>query len=149
MASAQPRGFKALPQALGAGALALLLSSCAGAPEPGENKPQLDDCLRNVDLSQLPEQIRRCDAVVEAFPGHPQPRNERALLLRLAGKPQEACKDSLQAAEDLRDGQHRVEALMADEIALRRRICQRLTSDPTAPEPSSATPDGAAAGSRD
>ena len=149
MAHSQHRGLRALPTALGAGLLSLILSSCGGAPEPGENKPQLDDCLRNVDLSQLPAQIQRCNAVVEAFPGHPQPRNERALLLRLAGKPQEACKDSLQAAADLRRGQHRLEPLMADEIALRRRTCERLTSDPTAPEPSSATPDGAAAGSRD
>lgn len=149
MVDAQPRGLKALARALGAGALSLLLGSCAGAPEPGQQKAQLDDCLRNVDLTQLEAQIRRCDAVVEAFPGHPQPRNERALLLRLAGKPQEACKDSLQAAADLRRGQHRLEPLMADEIALRRRTCERLTSDPKAPEPSSATPDDAAAGSRD
>ncbi len=149
MAHSQHRGLRALPTALGAGALSLILSSCGGAPEPGENKPQLDDCLRNVDLSQLPAQIQRCNAVVEAFPGHPQPRNERALLLKLAGQPQQACKDSLQAAADLRSGKHRIEPLMADEIELRRRNCERLTNAPAAPEPSSAKPDAATAGSRD
>ena len=77
--------------------------------------------------------------MVEAFPEHPQPRNERALLLKLAGKPQEACRDSLKAAALVQQGKHPVDALMRDEIDLRRRNCLRLTTDRAAAAPSAAT----------
>lgn len=49
-------------------------------------------------MDRLDEAIRRCDAVVAAHPRHPQPRNERALLLSLAGRNQLACRDSQAAA---------------------------------------------------
>ncbi|MEN9767735.1 MAG: hypothetical protein RLZZ32_1695 [Cyanobacteriota bacterium] len=149
MGQLRSRGLRALPTALGAGALTLLISSCSGPPEPGQEKPQLDDCLRNVDLSALPALIQRCDAVVKTYPDHPQPLNERALLHKLAGQLSKACKDSLQAAEKLRTGKVRLDALMADEIELRRRNCERLTSDRAAPAPSSAKPAAAPAGARD
>lgn len=76
-----------LPPSLGAGLLWLVLSSCSAPPEPGQSQTKVDDCLRNVNLDRLPALLKHCDAVVEAFREHPQPRNERALLLKLAGKP--------------------------------------------------------------
>jgi len=128
-----------LPPTLGAGLLWITLSSCSAPPEPGQRQTQFDDCLRGVNLDRLPALLKHCDAVVEAFPEHPQPRNERALLLKLAGKPQEACRDSLKAAALVKQGKHPVDALMRDEIDLRRRNCLRLTTDRAAAAPSAAT----------
>ena len=128
-----------LPPFLGAGLLWLALSSCSAPLEPGESQTRVDDCLRGVNLDRLPALLKHCDAVVEAFPEHPQPRNERALLLKLAGKPQEACRDSLKAAALVKQGKHQVDALMRDEIDLRRRNCLRLTTDRAAAAPSAAT----------
>ena len=128
-----------LPPSLGAGLLWIALSSCSAPPEPGESQTRVDDCLRGVNLDRLPALLKHCDAVVEAFPEHPQPRNERALLLKLAGKPQEACRDSLKAAALVKQGKHPVDALMRDEIDLRRRNCLRLTTDRGAAAPSAAT----------
>ena len=128
-----------LPPSLGAGLLWIALSSCSAPPEPGESRIRVDDCLRGVNLDRLPALLKHCDAVVEAFPEHPQPRNERALLLKLAGKPQEACRDSLKAAALVKQGKHPVDALMRDEIDLRRRNCLRLTTDRAAAAPSAAT----------
>ena len=128
-----------LPPSLGAGLLWIALSSCSAPPEPGESQTRVDDCLRGVNLDRLPALLKHCDAVVEAFPEHPQPRNERALLLKLAGKPQEACRDSLKAAALVKQGKHSVDALMRDEIDLRRLNCLRLTTDRAAAAPSAAT----------
>ena len=128
-----------LPPSLGAGLLWIALSSCSAPPEPGAKQTRVDDCLRGVNLDRLPALLKHCDAVVEAFPEHPQPRNERALLLKLAGKPQEACRDSLKAAALVKQGKHPVDALMRDEIDLRRRNCLRLTTDRAAAAPSAAT----------
>ena len=128
-----------LPPSLGAGLLWIALSSCSAPPEPGESQTRVDDCLRGVNLDRLPALLKHCDAVVEAFPEHPQPRKERALLLKLASKPQEACRDSLKAAALVKQGKHPVDALMRDEIDLRRRNCLRLTTDRAAAAPSAAT----------
>ena len=127
-----------LPPSLGAGLLWIALSSCSAPPEPGESQTRVDDCLRGVNLDRLPALLKHCDAVVEAFPEHPQPRNERALLLKLAGKPLEACRDSLKAAALVQQGKHPVDALMRDEIDLRRRNCLSLTTDRAAAAPSAA-----------
>ena len=138
-----------LPPSLGAGLLWIALSSCSAPPEPGESQTRVDDCLRGVNLDRLPALLKHCDAVVEAFPEHPQPRNERALLLKLAGKPQEACRDSLKAAALVKQGKHPVDALMRDEIDLRRRNCLRLTTDRAAAAPSAATAGGPTGSDRD
>jgi hypothetical protein len=72
--------------------LALLLSGCGEAPLP-ERDLRSDDCLRDLQLDSLAEQIRRCDQVVARFPGNPAPLNERYLLLSLAGQDRKACAD--------------------------------------------------------
>jgi len=68
------------------------LNSCGDAPLP-QRQLRSDDCLREVQLEQLPEQLRRCDQVVARFPRNPAPLNERYLLLSLAGRDREACAD--------------------------------------------------------
>ena len=138
MATRTAQGRSWLSPSLGAGLLWFALSSCSAAPEPGESQTRVDDCLRGVNLDRLPALLQRCDAVVEAFPEHPQPRNERSLLLKLAGKPQEACRDSLKAAALVEQGKHPIDALMRDEIDLRKRNCLRLTTDQAAAGPSAA-----------
>jgi hypothetical protein len=74
----------------------LLLGACAEEPLP-ERRLSVDDCLTNVTLDQLDEAIQRCDKVVAAFPGQPQPLNERFLLHWLKGDEKAACRDIRQA----------------------------------------------------
>lgn len=57
----------------------------------------VDDCLTNIELDQLDKAIERCDKVVAAFPGQPQPLNERFLLHWLKGDEKSACRDIRQA----------------------------------------------------
>ena len=71
---------------------ALLLQACGESDLP-QRSLQADDCLREVNLQQLPQAIRRCDQVVARFPRDPAPRNERALLLSLNGQDQAACRE--------------------------------------------------------
>jgi hypothetical protein len=73
-------------------ALPLLLTACGEAPLP-ERQMRSDDCLREVQLDRLPEQIRRCDQVVARFPTNPAPLNERYLLHSLAHQSEAACAD--------------------------------------------------------
>jgi len=105
-------------------------------------------------MQTLEKAIRRCDAVVAAHPDQPQPRNERALLLSLAGRNRAACRDSLAAAERLErvPRQPAPDPLLVEEIQLRRKSCQTwlagstpaVTTPPAAGAPSAAAP--AAAG---
>ena len=74
----------------------LLLGACAEEPLP-QRSLSVDDCLTNVQLNQLDQAIQRCDKVVAAFPGQPQPLNERFLLHWLKGEEQAACRDIRQA----------------------------------------------------
>lgn len=78
--------------------MASLVAGCAEQPLPVE-AIRRDACLRNVRLEQLQDQIRRCDAVVEAFPDDPAPRNDRYLLHSLAGNDKAACQDLRQAVK--------------------------------------------------
>ena len=75
----------------------VLLGACAEEPLPQRNL-SVDDCLTNVKLDQLDEAIQRCDRVVAAFPGQPQPLNERFLLHWLKGDETAACRDIRKAA---------------------------------------------------
>ena len=77
--------------------LLLLAGCCAEAPLP-QRQVRSDDCLQTVQLDQLAEQIRRCDAVVATFPTNPAPLNDRYLLHSLAGNEAAACADINRAA---------------------------------------------------
>jgi hypothetical protein len=77
--------------------LLLLAGGCAEEPLP-QRQVRSDDCLQTVQLDQLTEQIRRCDAVVAAFPTNPGPLNDRYLLHSLAGNEAAACADINRAA---------------------------------------------------
>jgi hypothetical protein len=120
----------------------VLLGGCYNpAPDPRRSGPGVDDCLRDVKLNQLKQAIRRCDAVVDAHPRAPQPRNERALLHSLAGQQEASCRDS-RAASALLQRQPKgtsVDTLMVEEIRLRLRSCEPLTSPPAAGAPSGQT----------
>lgn len=144
-----PAGPDRLLLSLGLG---LLLSACAAEPPPTPEAsgPRRDACLKDVVVDRLPEAIQRCDAVVAAHPRQPQPRNERSLLLSLAGRNQEACRDSLAAARLLAGLPRRPapDPALVDEIRLRQQSClawQRsngrvVTTPPAAGAPSAATP---------
>jgi hypothetical protein len=132
--------------------LALLLAGCAtSAPPPDKAEgPRADGCLQSVSLEKLEQAIRRCDAVVAAHPRLPQPRNERALLLSLAGRNLEACRDSAAAAQLLArlPRQPAPDPLLVEEIRFRQESCRNwqrslpgaLTTPPAADAPSAAAP---------
>lgn len=130
---------------------ALLLAGCAAAPPPKQSTgPRPEGCLQGVTINKLDRAIRQCDAVVAAHPQLPQPRNERALLLSLAGRNRAACRDSEVAAHLLarQPKQPPPDPLLAEEIQLRLQSCKAwkrsreaaLTTPPAAAAPSAATP---------
>ena len=104
--------------------LPLLLSACGEAPLP-ERELRSDDCLRDVQLDQLAEQLRRCDQVVARFPRNPAPLNERYLLLSLAGRDQEACVDIRRAIELARSAKPgSLDAQLKLDLRLRADLCR-------------------------
>lgn len=103
--------------------LPLLLSACGEAPLP-ERQLRSDDCLREVQLEQLLEQIRRCDQVVARFPLNPAPLNERYLLLSLAGRDKDACADIRKAIALTRSAKPgTVDQQLLLDLKLRGELC--------------------------
>lgn len=77
-------------------AVALLLASAlSGCSEVEPTGPKLrpDDCLRAINLADLPAAVQACDAVIAAYPNEPMPLKDRALLLSLQGDEAMACRD--------------------------------------------------------
>ena len=103
----------------------LLLSSCAAADLP-ERSLRRDDCLREVQLSQLPAALKRCNKVVAAFPQDPLPRNERSVLLALSGDDKSACGE-IAAANQLaqRAKPNSIDPMLRSELSMRHRSCLR------------------------
>ena len=127
------------------------MGGCVSAPpEPGQRVAAPGDGLRKVQIDELDAALQRCNAVVTALPDDPQPRNDRSLLYSLTGNNAAACRDSFKAAELLEQQRkaHRSDPkqgpppdrVLADEISLRQRSCERLTNRPAAAAPSPVTP---------
>ncbi len=119
----------------------MLLGGCFSDPgDPSTTLPGLGDCLRQVEMKKLERAIERCNAVVQAHPRHPQPRNERALLHSLAGDNRAACSDSQAAAALLErfPKSPPVDPLLVEEIQLRLKSCRQLTTAPAGAAPSPA-----------
>lgn len=82
-----------------------------------------------MELSSLQERLRRCDAVVAAYPQDPGPRNDRSLLHSLAGDEDAACADlreALRLAERWRT-RHPGKSLdpqLRNDLAVRRQLCE-------------------------
>ena len=103
----------------------LLLTSCAEADLP-ERSLRRDDCLREVQLNQLPAALKRCDKVVAAFPQDPLPRNERSVLLALSGDDKGACREIAAASELIQRAKpNTVDPMLRSELSVRRRSCLR------------------------
>ena len=103
--------------------LLLLLTACDEAPLP-QQQLRSDDCLREVRLDRLKEQIRRCDQVVASFPTNPAPLNERYLLHSLANQPEAACADLQRArvlAAQARPGS--LDPRLMLDLRLRAELC--------------------------
>jgi len=103
---------------------ALLLGGCSEAELP-ERSLQADDCLREVRLDQLQQAINRCNKVVAQFPSDPAPRNERSLLLALAGDDPAACRE-IEAATALaaKSKPASLDPMLLSELRVRQRSCQ-------------------------
>ena len=105
-------------------ALLLLASGCAEEPLP-QRRLRSDDCLQAVQLDQLAAQIRRCDAVVAAFPTNPAPLNDRYLLHSLAGNETAACADIARAAAMARTKPAAsLDPQLRTDLKLRQALCQ-------------------------
>lgn len=127
---------------LGAAALLggiLTLLGCSEQPLPRQQGLRSDDCLREVSLDRLQQQIARCDDVVATFADDPGPRNDRYLLHSLAGNDASACEDLRQAlrlAESVPEDQ--LDAQLRSDLEVRRALCVEtpLTSPAAPPAPS-------------
>ena len=140
------------PERVTALVLALILAGCAAPPPPPEKAegPRPDGCLQGVAINKLEKAIRHCDTVVAAHPRLPQPRNERALLLSLAGRNGAACRDSADAAALLArlPKTPAPDPLLVEEIQMRLQSCDAwkrsrdaaLTTPPAGGAPSAAAP---------
>jgi hypothetical protein len=94
-----------------------------------------DDCLRDIKLDQLGEQLKRCDQVVAAFPTNPAPLNDRYLLRSLTGPDQEraACADIRRATALARQAKPgSLDPQLRTDLSLRLALCQ---------EPAKTTPE--------
>lgn len=100
------------------------LAGCAEEPLPPP-KVSREDCLRGLEMKKLPEAIRRCDAVVAAFPADPFPLNERFLLHTLNQDPKAACRDIARANALAKGSQApAADALLLQDLKLRLASCQ-------------------------
>jgi hypothetical protein len=120
-------------------ACALVLLGCREQPLPEQGGVRRYDCLREVTLDRLQQQIARCDEVVAAYPDDPGPRNERYLLHSLAGNDAAACEDLLEAlrlAEQLPEEE--LDAQLRSDLEVRRELCANgsLTTPAAPPAPS-------------
>jgi hypothetical protein len=129
--------------------IACLLTACAEEPLP-QRRINRSDCLLTIDLDHLPEALRRCDAVVAAFPKDPGPLNDRFLLLILADKDAAACQD-IRKAEALARAlpARKMDSQLRQGLDLRLADCSATPGGLTSPQatgaPKPGTPGGAAA----
>jgi hypothetical protein len=103
--------------------LLLGLAACQEAPLP-QRKLQVSDCLHRIEIDHLKEALQRCDRVVQAFPQHPQPRNERFLVHALMGQDAAACQDIAEANRLARRSPDRLDPLLREELTLRLASCR-------------------------
>lgn len=121
--------------ALALGALGFFVSGCREEPLP-EAPMRSDDCLRDIKLDQLGEQLKRCDRVVATFPTNPAPLNDRYLLRSLSGPDQEraACADIRRATALARQAKPgSLDPQLKTDLSLRLALCQDAAKP--APEP--------------
>ena len=112
--------------ALALGAMGFLVAGCSEEPLP-EAPMRSDDCLRDIKLDQLGEQLKRCDRVVAAFPTNPAPLNDRYLVRSLSGPDQEraACADIRRATAMARQAKPgSLDPQLRTDLNLRLALCQ-------------------------
>ena len=106
--------------------MGFLIAGCREEPLP-EAPMRSDDCLRDIRLDQVGEQLKRCDRVVAAFPTNPAPLNDRYLLRSLMGPHQEreACADIRRATALARQAKPgNLDAQLRTDLSLRLALCQ-------------------------
>ncbi len=76
-------------------------------------------------METLDEALRRCDRVVSAFPGEPQPLNERFLIHTLRGDTDKACRDIAAAVKlAARLPAAQLDPLLRNDLRLRSDSCR-------------------------
>ena len=120
--------------------MGFLLVGCSEEPLP-EAPMRSDDCLRDIKLDQLGEQLKRCDRVVAAFPSNPAPLNDRYLLRSLIGPGQEraACADIHRATAIAQKAKpDSLDPQLRTDLKLRLALCQEPAK--TSPEATTGDP---------
>lgn len=126
--------------------IATLLTACAEEPLP-QRRINRSDCLHTIDMDHLPEALRRCDAVVAAFPKDPGPLNDRFLLHILADKDDAACQDIRQAAALAQAlPTRKMDHQLRHDLALRLADCPATAGGLTSPQATGAPKPGRTGG---
>lgn len=128
----------------------LAVAGCSEQPLPDQQGIRSDDCLREVTLDRLEEQLALCDKVVAAFPDDPGARNDRYLLHSLAGNDEAACRDLREALRLAgRRPMDQLDDQLRRELEVRRELCESgAVTTPAAPAASSPRSRDAADASR-
>jgi hypothetical protein len=117
--------------------MGFLVTGCSEEPLP-EAPMRSDDCLRDIKLDQLGEQLKRCDRVVAAFPTNPAPLNDRYLVRSLSGPDQEraACADIRRATAMARQAKPgSLDPQLRTDLNLRLSLCQDAAKPTTKTAP--------------
>ena len=117
--------------------MGFLVTGCSEEPLP-EAPMRSDDCLRDIKLDQLGEQLKRCDRVVAAFPTNPAPLNDRYLVRSLSGPDQEraACADIRRATALARQAKPgSLDPQLRTDLNLRLSLCQDAAKPTTKTAP--------------
>lgn len=107
-------------------ALSLGLSGCNNTAGP-ESALRPDDCMKATNVNALPAAIQACNAVIRAYPHHPLPFKDRALLWSLSGNDIRACQDLKRSLALVR---HRVADHGSQQLRSDLRISLRACPDP-------------------
>jgi regulator of sirC expression with transglutaminase-like and TPR domain len=115
-----------------AGLLAAGLGS-AGRSEstarPNATELNSQACLEELDLRQLDQALRRCNAVVQAHRTDPAPLTDRSLLYILLGRINQACRDVDRAMTLMNIKGSTVDPMIRHELKVRQASCRQRISN--------------------
>ncbi len=115
------------------GGLLLTGVGCRSRSEPKTSNlsgeaSSVADCMSNLDLNNLEDALKRCNAVVEAHGDTPAVLADRSLLLTLMGKTDQACADVNQAIGLVRQNKRSVDPMVVHELNVRQKSCKQRDS---------------------
>ncbi len=82
-------------------------------------------CLEAFRADQLEAVLARCDSAVNAKPGDPAARSDRALVLNLLGRTTQACENVAEALKLQQQQRAAVEPMLRHELTVRQAACRQ------------------------